>query len=45
LLQIVPRPWLQLLKVMSLVVFLLMIGTLPYVDNWSHIGGFFFGRA
>lgn len=21
----------------------LMIGTLPFIDNWSHIGGFVFG--
>lgn len=41
--QLVPRPWLQLLKWASIVVVLLMIGTLPYVDNWSHIGGFVFG--
>lgn len=20
-----------------------MIGTLPYIDNWSHVGGFCFG--
>ena len=36
--QIVDRAWLELIKLTSFVVFLLALGTLPYVDNMSHIG-------
>eukprot|EP00050_Salpingoeca_kvevrii_P002881 m.207381 g.207381 ORF g.207381 m.207381 type:complete len:624 (+) comp10710_c0_seq1:4116-5987(+) len=41
--QILPNAFRSLMKLMALIVFLLLIGTLPFVDNWSHIGGFFFG--
>ena len=36
--QIVDRAYLELLKLTAFVVFLLALGTLPYVDNMSHIG-------
>lgn len=36
--QIVDRAWLELLKLSAFVVFLLTLGTLPYVDNMSHVG-------
>ena len=36
--QIVDRAWLELLKLTAFVVFLLLVGTLPYVDNMAHIG-------
>ena len=41
--QIVDKPWWELTKLTFVVVVSLMIGTLPYIDNWSHIGGFVFG--
>jgi membrane associated rhomboid family serine protease len=40
---VIPRAWLQLLKLIGIIVFMLLIGTLPYIDNWSHIGGLLFG--
>ena len=36
--QIVDRAWLELVKLTAFVVFLLALGTLPYVDNMAHIG-------
>jgi len=36
--QIVDRAWLELAKLLAFVVFLLALGTLPYVDNMAHIG-------
>lgn len=41
--QIVPNAKTQLAKLLALIFVALGIGTLPYIDNWSHIGGFFFG--
>jgi membrane associated rhomboid family serine protease len=41
--QIIPNPMVQLFKLMSIIIISLLIGTLPYVDNWSHVGGFVFG--
>lgn len=43
--QIIPNPKTQLAKLLAFVVVALMVGTLPYVDNWSHIGGFCFGAV
>jgi len=36
-------PWTQLAKHLSLVSVALFFGTLPYVNNWAHVGGFLFG--
>ena len=36
--QIIDHPFLELLKLTAFVVFLLALGTLPYVDNMAHIG-------
>lgn len=36
--QIVDRAYLELLKLTAFVIFFLALGTLPYVDNWSHLG-------
>ena len=33
----------RLIKLMVVLVIALMIGTLPYVDNFAHIGAFLFG--
>jgi len=41
--QVVPNVWWQLIKLVVLIAASLLIGTLPYVDNWSHLGGFAFG--
>lgn len=36
--QIVDRAWLELVKLTAFIVFLLALGTLPYVDNMAHVG-------
>ena len=36
--QIVDNAWFELLKLTAFVLFLLMLGTLPYVDNMAHVG-------
>lgn len=41
--QVVEKRWWQLTRLILLVGVSLLIGTLPYVDNWSHLGGFAFG--
>jgi membrane associated rhomboid family serine protease len=41
--QIVDRAFLELLKLFGFAVFLLAIGTLPFIDNMAHIGGLLFG--
>jgi hypothetical protein len=37
------RPYIELLKLLAILVVLLLIGFLPYIDNYAHIGGFVFG--
>ena len=37
------RPYIELLKLFAILVVLLLIGFLPYIDNFAHIGGFVFG--
>jgi len=39
----VKKPCVELVKIVILVVVLLLLGTLPYIDNFSQIGGFLFG--
>lgn len=41
--QLVLRPWWALLKLCGIVLLLLLLGLLPYVDNFAHMGGFMFG--
>ena len=41
--QIVDRAWLEVLKLTGILVFLLAVGTLPFIDNLANIGGFLFG--
>merc|ERR1712054_487470 len=43
--QIVPDRKAQLTKLLLLTIVALMVGTLPYIDNWSHLGGFCFGAV
>ena len=38
------KPWIEALKLFFLVLLpLLVVGLLPFVDNFAHIGGFVFG--
>lgn len=37
------RPWIEFLKLVGVSVFFLLLGFIPYVDNYAHIGGFIFG--
>ena len=41
--QIVDRAWLELIKLTGFVVFLLALGTLPYIDNFAQIGNLPYG--
>lgn len=36
--QIVDHAILELAKLLGFAVFLLALGTLPFIDNWAHIG-------
>ena len=36
--QIVDNAWIEFLKLLGFTVFLLAVGTLPYIDNMAHIG-------
>lgn len=40
---IIKNPWIELAKMVANILFSLMIGTLPYIDNLAHVGGFMFG--
>lgn len=37
------KTWLEFLKLLGVVSGLLLLGLIPYVDNWAHLGGFIFG--
>eukprot|EP00051_Salpingoeca_urceolata_P003858 m.61175 g.61175 ORF g.61175 m.61175 type:complete len:628 (-) comp13188_c0_seq1:140-2023(-) len=41
--QLIERPWRRFTVIMLQTLCFLMIGTLPWVDNFSHVGGFLFG--
>ena len=41
--QLIERKLLEVIKLSVIIVVFLMVGTLPYVDNFAHFGGFFFG--
>lgn len=41
--QMVNRPIIALLKLCGVVFLLLLVGLLPYVDNFAHMSGFMFG--
>lgn len=43
--QVVQHAGRQLAKISFIILISLGIGTFPYVDNWSHIGGFAFGAS
>jgi membrane associated rhomboid family serine protease len=40
---IIKRPWIELVKMLGNIIISLLMGTLPYVDNFAHVGGFLFG--
>lgn len=37
------KPWLEFLKLLGVAVGFFIIGLLPFIDNFAHIGGFVFG--
>eukprot|EP00124_Ichthyophonus_hoferi_P003688 Ihof_evm1s336 gene=Ihof_evmTU1s336 len=39
----IQHPWLELMKLTIVIFIALFIGTLPWVDNFAHLGGFAFG--
>lgn len=41
--RLLPSPKYELCKLMIIALLALAVGLLPYVDNWSQIGGFLFG--
>ena len=41
--QIIARPFTALFKLCGIILLLLLIGLLPYVDNFAHMIGFLFG--
>ena len=41
--QIIDRRAYRLVKALLIIVFALLIGTLPFIDNFANIGGFVFG--
>jgi hypothetical protein len=40
---LIKKPWVELGKMLANIIFSLLVGTLPYVDNLAHVGGFVFG--
>lgn len=41
--QMLKRPFVSLLKVGGFIIFLFILGFLPWIDNWAHLSGFLFG--
>ncbi len=41
--QLQKAPWQAFFKALVPLVLLLMLGTLPWVDNWAQLGGLVFG--
>ncbi|KAJ1565782.1 hypothetical protein HK096_010177 [Nowakowskiella sp. JEL0078] len=41
--RIINRPFWELVKMLFVILLTFFIGTLPYIDNFSHVGGFFTG--
>ncbi len=37
------EPWKELLKLLGVCLLLFLLGFFPFIDNYAHIGGFFFG--
>ncbi|KAG4091400.1 rhomboid-domain-containing protein [Neocallimastix lanati (nom. inval.)] len=41
--KIIIKPWLELLKLLIIIIVSLGFGLIPYIDNFAHIGGFIMG--
>ncbi|XP_033735925.1 inactive rhomboid protein 1-like isoform X1 [Pecten maximus] len=41
--QMLKRPIIAILKIGGFILFLFLLGLLPWIDNWAHISGFLFG--
>ncbi len=41
--RILVYPGIEFLKMIGICVFLFILGLIPYIDNYAHIGGFVFG--
>lgn len=41
--QMLKRPCLEVSKVLGFILFLFILGLLPWIDNWAHLTGFIFG--
>ena len=37
------QPWKEYLKLVGVCMFLFLLGLIPYVDNFAHLGGFVYG--
>ena len=40
---VVPKPWLEFGKLFFIAAVGLGLGTLPFMDNWGHLGGLIIG--
>ncbi|KAI8923148.1 rhomboid family-domain-containing protein [Entophlyctis helioformis] len=40
---LIKQPWIELAKMILNIIFSLLLGTLPYIDNLAHVGGFITG--
>jgi membrane associated rhomboid family serine protease len=41
--RVVPKPWTELAKLITIFGVATVVGTLPFIDNFGHFGGFIFG--
>eukprot|EP00040_Diaphanoeca_grandis_P035661 m.224805 g.224805 ORF g.224805 m.224805 type:complete len:723 (+) comp33444_c0_seq1:240-2408(+) len=41
--KIVPNPWWECFKLITVTIVAFVVGTFPFIDNFGHLGGFFFG--
>ena len=41
--RLLKKPWIEFLKLGGVVLFFFVLGLIPYVDQFAHIGGFVFG--
>ena len=41
--RIVPSPWWELTKLIFFTAIAFVLGTLPFINNFAHLGGFVFG--
>jgi len=41
--KIVPKPWWECFKLITVTLVAFVVGTFPFIDNFGHLGGFFFG--